>query len=449
MFQTVPAAAKDSARLRGLKRIVSQKTIDRSIGEHLKTRYCKRIDNQQLVWLIVGMGLFPGKKYRQIFRLFAARWMVVPSSATITMARKRLAASVIEQLCSAVITFLASTPQMHPFAFYKGLRLIGVDGTLLDCPDTDANRQAFGRTSNQTSHGAFPKARVVSLCELGTRVLWRSVIGTYHESELKLTLKLLDFLTPAMLLLADRHFGVAPIIYRLLDKRIAFLIRCKKGQIFEVEKVLSDGSYLSTIYLGKNDRRMRRCGKTIRVIRYTHRDPNRPGCGEVHVLLTSLLDAEEHPAVELIELYHVRWEEEIAFSEWKVYLGEGKMLRSQSPAMIRQEIWGKLLSHYVLRTLIFRGAEVAEVEPIRISFTGALDVLKARLPEIKKSRVKTKQWLTNLINEIAEEKLPPRANRINPRKVKKRSQAWPTKRDSDRLPQRPNGRFRDHVQISI
>lgn len=449
MFQTVPAALKDSARLRGLKCVLSQKTIDRSIGEHLKTRYCKRIDNQQLVWLIVGMGLFPRKKYRQIFRLFAAPWLLTPSSTTITMARKRLAASVIEKLCDAVINFLALSPIKHPFAFYKGLRLVGIDGTLLDCPDTDANREAFGRPSNQTSHGAFPKARVVTLCELGTRVLWRSIIGTYHQSEQTLTHSLLKHLTPKMLLLADRHFGVAPIIYPLLQKQVPFLIRCKKGQVFEVEKVLADGSYLSTIYLGKNDRKLRRVGKTIRVIRYTHRDPNRPGCGEVHVLLTSLLDAEKYPAVEQIELYHVRWEEEIAFSEWKVALGETKMLRSQSPAMVRQEIWGKLLSHYILRLLIFRAAEVAEVEPIGISFTGALDVLMARLPDVKKSRVKSKQWLRNLINEIAEEKMPPRTNRINPRKIKKRSKARPTKHDSDRLPPKPSGPFRDHVQISI
>lgn len=449
MFQTVPPAAKESARLRGLKQVLSQETIDRSIGDHLKTRYCKRIDNQQLVWLIVGMGMFPGKQYRQIFRLFAAPWLLVPSSATITMARKRLAASVMEKLCNTVVNLLALSPLKHPFAYYKGLRLMGIDGTLLDCPDTDANREGFGRPSNQTSHGAFPKARVVSLCELGTRVLWRNIIGTYLQSEQKLTLLLLNHLTPAMLLLADRNFGVAPIIYPLLKQRVPFLIRCKKGQIFKVEKVLPDGSYLSTIYLGKNDRLLRRVGQTIRVIRYTHRDPNRPGCGEVHVLLTSLLDADEYPAVELIDLYHVRWEEEIAFSEWKVALGESKMLRSQTPAMVRQEIWGKLLSHYILRTLIFRGAEVAEVEPIGISFTGALDIFMARLPEIKKSRVHTKQWIRNLINEIAEEKLPPRTNRINPRKVKKRSTARPTKHDSDRLPPKPNGPFRDHIQISI
>lgn len=68
----------------------------------------------------------------------------------------------------------------------------------------------------------------------------------------------------------------------------------------------------------------------------------------MHVLLSSLLEAEKYPAVELVDLYHVRWEEEIAFSEWKVARGETKMLRSPSPAMVRQEIWGKLLSHYIL-----------------------------------------------------------------------------------------------------
>lgn len=107
------------------------------------------------------------------------------------------------------------------------------------------------------------------------------------------------------------------------------------------------------------------------------------------------------------------------------------MLRRQSPANACQESWGKLLSHDVLRRLIFRSAGVTEIEPIRISFTGALDVLMASLPEIKKSRIKRKQWLRHLINEIAGENLLPWANRINPRKIKKSSQARLTKRNSD------------------
>jgi hypothetical protein len=449
MCDGTPVPASDSARLQGLKQIVNESLIKRIIGDQLPTRYCKRINNQQLIWLIVGMGLFAGKSYRQIFRLWTTPATTVPIRATLTTARKRVLAGILEQIYLAVVQLLAKSPAEHGFAFYKGLRLMGIDGTLLDCPDTDFNREAFGRTSNQTSHGAFPKVRVVSLCELGTRVLWRSVIGSYRQSEQKLTLPLLSHLDKSMLLLADRHFGVAPIIYPLLHRKAPFLIRVKKGQLFPVEKVLSDGSYLSTIYLGKNDRACKRPGKKVRVIRYTHNDPNRTGCGEVHVLVTSLLDASKYLGAELIELYHVRWEEEIAFSEWKVAMSQGKLLRSQSPEMVRQEIWGMLISHYILRTLIHRSAEEAGVEPMQISFTGALDILQARLPEVKKSRPMKKKWLADVISEIGREQIPPRAQRINPRKLKNRSKAWPTKRDSDRSPPKPSGPFAEYVSISI
>lgn len=449
MCDGTQASVADSARLRALQQIISQSTIDRIYGEHVTQRFCKRITNLQLIWLIVGMGLFSGKSYRQIFRLCMTAETDVPSRATLTMARKRLTANLFELLYHGIVCLLGQSRTKHPFAFYKHLRLMGIDGTLLDCQDTDSNRQEFGRPSNQTSHGAFPQARVLSLCELGTRVLWRSTIGKFLESEQKLTLSLLKFLHRGMLLLADRNFGVAPIIIRLLAKRASILIRVKKSQCFPVRKVLPDGSYLSNIYLGKNDRRAGLPGKKIRVIRYTHHDPARTGCGEVHVLVTSLLDPIKYPASELVELYHVRWEEELAFSEWKVALGGSTVLRSQSPAMVRQEIWGTLISHFIIRTLIFRAAEHASITPLQISFTGALNVLQARLPEAKRSRPLIRKWLASVIHEISLEQLPPRANRINPRKLKKRSTHWPTKKDSDRAPPEPRGPFIEQIVISI
>lgn len=443
------ASDSDSARLRALKQIISEGKIEKVLGTQRKTRFCKCITDQQVIWMIVGMGLFASKSYRQIFRLFSSVESLVPSRSALTMARKRLSAKVLEFLCHCVVELLAESPEKHPNSFYKKLRLIGVDGTLLDVSDTRANRRRFGRPSNQTSPGAFPKARVLSLCELGTRVLWRSVIGSYHASEQTLVLSLIKFLDRSMLLLADRNFGVGPIFYPLLARKVSFLIRAKKSQCFPVEKPLSDGSFLSTVYIGKNDRRARRPGKTIRVIRYTHRDPKRPGCGEVHVLVTSLLDAETYPASELIDLYHVRWEEEIAFSECKVSLGKSKVLRSQRPETVRQEIWGLLISHFIIRKLIFQAAEHAGVAPISISFTGAMDILHARLPEAKRSRPMTRKWLQALIKEISLEQLPPRSNRINPRKVKKRSKDWPTKKDCDRNPPKPSGQFKQFIEVLI
>ncbi|WP_425572403.1 transposase domain-containing protein [Novipirellula caenicola] len=87
---------KDSARLRGLDASSHKRRSSVASATILKLATAN-VDNQQLVWLIVGLGLFPAKQYRQIFRLLAAHWVPVPSSATITMARKRLSASVLEK----------------------------------------------------------------------------------------------------------------------------------------------------------------------------------------------------------------------------------------------------------------------------------------------------------------------------------------------------------------
>jgi hypothetical protein len=405
--------------------------------------------NIDIVWLIVGFGLFSNKSYRSIFRYCHAPDVCVPIRATLTTARKRLSADLLQTLYQGVVTLLAKSKSITPSAFYHGMRLMAIDGTLLDCPDTDANRQEFGRVENQISHGAFPKVRVVSLCEIGTRVLWRSVIGTYRQSEQKLVLPLLEYLSPGMLLLADRHFGIAPIIYPLIRQKTQFLIRVKKSQHFPAQKRLPDGTFLSTIYSHKNDRRSCRPGKTVRVIRYQHVDRNRPHCGEIHVLLTNLLDPITYPALELVDLYHKRWDEEIAFSEWKVLMCAGRVLRSQSPEMVRQEIWGMLIGHFIIRKLIFEAAEIKKVSPSEISFIGAFDILLARLPDAPRAKRTRKRWYKDLLNEIAEEQSPPRANRINPRKLKKRSKAWPTKRDRDRRPPKPNGKFVDCVHLSI
>lgn len=200
------ASDSDSARLRALKQIVSRSKISKLLGAQGQTRFCKRITNLQLVWLIVGMGLFAGKSCRSIFRLFAASEILVPFRATLTMAGKRLSAKFFELLYQTIGHLLAESPEKHSQTFYKNLRLMGIDGTLLDVSDSRDNRRKFGRPSNQSCPCAFPKACVLSLCELGTRVLWRSVSGSYSTSEQKLALSLLKFPDRRMLLLADRNF---------------------------------------------------------------------------------------------------------------------------------------------------------------------------------------------------------------------------------------------------
>lgn len=441
-----------SNRLSGLLEILGRDKVTSFLGEHGTGRFCKRVDNVQLIWVIVGFGLFVRKSYRELFRIINVGSLQLPSRATIAAARKRILPQCLELLHAQVVELLA-TPKRCPSAFYKGLRLIGIDGTLLDCYDSDSNRKCFHRPTNQSGNGAFPKVRMVAIAELGTRVLWRCVIGSFLDCERVLAQQLIKFLKPEHLLLADRHFGVAPIIYKLLSAGIPFLIRTKKSHIFIVEKRLSDGSFLSTIYIGKNDRNCKRPGKTVRVIRYTIDDPVRGDRKNEHVLVTNLLDPKKYPAEELICLYHERWEEEIAFREIKETLHHGEVLRSQSPELVKQELWGMLLAHFVIRKLLYQAAIANAIAPSSVSFKATFEIVQVRLDEApngkRRNARSVRAWFKILIKEISFEVIPYRQPRINPRVVKKRSKSTKTKYDYHRNPRPPNPNFLETIKMSI
>ena len=123
-------------------------------------------------------------------------------------------------------------------------------------------------------------------------------------------------------------------------------------------------------------------GLLVRVIEYTHDDPNRPGAGERHRLITDLTNPEDLPAHEAPLVYHERWEEELAFDEIKTHLsGRAVPIRSKTPAGVVQEIYGLMLAHYVVRRVMHDAAVVARQDPDRLSFIDSLRVLQCQLPE--------------------------------------------------------------------
>jgi len=190
-----------------------------------------------------------------------------------------------------------------------------------------------------------------------------------------------------------------------------------------------------------------RNGIRVRIIEYTLDDPGRPGSGQKHRLLTTLLHARKHPAQRLIELYHERWEEELTIDELKTHQRERPVLRSERPAGVVQEIQGLLLAHYVVRVLMSEAARREEISPRRLSFTGTLKILRSRLPECPKSPQGLQRWYENLLAEIAEEVLPKRRNRINPRVIKRKMSNWRKKRPEHRHSPQPTKSFRESVVI--
>jgi len=434
-------------RIDALKRIVPRAKVKEIIAQSRTCQHpCRRLPSWFMVWFVIALGLFCRDSYRQVFRwLGPYRKQGTPGRSTFCEARHRLGVAVMRRLAEAVITLLGKPAT--PGAFYHGMRLMSIDGFVVDLADTEKNERAFGRPGSGRSPGAFPQARVVSLCESGSHVLWRNLIKPLCRGEIPLARHLLRYLQKDMLLLWDRNFLSYDMVEKVLSQKAQLLARIKKNLVFQPIEHLPDGSYLAKQYRNAKDRRHDQDGILVRIIDYTFDDEHRPGSGEKHRLLTTLLDGEEHPAETLIELYHERWEEELAIDELKTHQRERPVLRSQTPAGVVQEIYGLLIAHYLIRVLMQQAAAEQDVDPQRISFTSTLKILRCRLPECPASDRGRRQWYRRLVSEISEEILPPRRNRINPRVIKKKMSNWEKKKPQHRPYPQPHKEFRDAIVL--
>ncbi len=434
-------------RLTALKRIIPKEKRTAALRRSGRGQtLCPRVGDEFMLLFVVAMGLFASDCYRQIYR-----WLTVfvkggtPGRSTLCEARHRLGVRPLMFLAKQVVELLAG-PQT-PGAFYQGLRLMTIDGFTVNLPDAPANEKRFGRPRNGRSAGAFPQAQVLALMEAGTHVMWRWVIKGCQVDETRMAARLMKHLSAGMLLLWDRGFASFQLVKQVQGRGTELLARWKKDRILVPVKKLCDGSFLASIYRSEKDRKAGKNGILVRIIEYTLEEPGRTGHREKHRLLTTLLDEKLHPAKTLVELYHVRWEEELAIDEVKTHELDRPTLRSQTPAGCVQEIHGLLLAHYVIRTLMFEAARTCAVSPLRLSFTGTLKILRCRLPECPEDDAGRDLWWNRLLAEISEEKIPPRRNRINPRVIRRQQSKWPKKRPQHRHPPQPALPFRDSIKI--
>jgi hypothetical protein len=286
--------------------------------------------------------------------------------------------------------------------------------------------------------GAFPQIRKLSLVELGTHAEIGVVLKAIRCGERTMVEGLLRHLTPEMLLLLDQGFFSEKLWRKLVEKKANVLARVTTQLILRPIQVLPDGSYLAKIYQGDYNRSKDRDGVVVRVIRYTLDDPQRVGHGEEHVLMTTLLDATLYPAMDLIILYHERWEHELTFDEQKTHqdpkrVTKSAQLRSETPMGVIQEIYALSLAHFVIRSLMFEAAATVRLDPDRLSFTGCFQILKCRLPECDaKEPAKFEEWYRGLLWEMQDERTEPRRNRINPRVIKQTTSKWKKKQPEHR-----------------
>ena len=439
-------------RLAVFKRIIPHRKITAALRRSGRGRtWCSRTPDALMVWFVIALGLFCGDCYRQIYR-----WLVpwkkgdVPGRSTLCEARQRLGVAPLVALAQSVVQLLAKPTT--PGCYYQGLRLMTVDGFAVDLPDMPTTDAVFGRPRNGRGVGGFPQAHVVGLMEAGTHVFWKWLIKDCHADETAMVKPLLRHLQPDMLLLWDRGLASFELVRQVVGRGAHLLARWKNNRVLKPIRRLRDGSYLARIYACESDRRADRNGIDVRIIEYLLKDRGgsgrrQAGAGERHRILTTLLDARKYPAVTLVEGYHVRWEEEIAIDELKTHEMERPVLRSQTPAGVVQEIYGLLLAHYVLRTLMFEAAQRVPISPLRMSFTGTLKILRCRLPECPADTKGRHHWWRQLLEELTEEPLPVRRPRINPRVIKRPQSKWPKKRPFHRQTTPPSGHFRRSIII--
>ena len=341
-----------------------------------------------VVYFTLAMCLWADEEYVEVARLLVgglrtmARWRGswrVPTSGAITQARARLGSSALKTLFERVAAPISTEGSAG--SWWRGLRLVAIDGTVLDLPDTVSNEEHFGRAGSGRGEakGAFPQARVVALAECGTHAIIGAEIGPCATGETTLARPLLRLLNEEMLLLVDRGFPGYEFWREAAATRSQLCWRTKSNAVLPVTTALPDGSYLSVLQPPRGNPG---APITVRVIEYTLTHPSRAQDQGPIRLITTLLDPTTAPALELAALYGERWEEENAFDELKTHQrGARRVLRSKSPEMVIQEIYAHLLVYFAITALISRAAEEAELDPDRVSFIASLRVVRRQVTD--------------------------------------------------------------------
>lgn len=340
-----------------------------------------------VVYYVMALALWREAPLEEVLRVVCEglQWLgggeavaVQASKSAISQARTRLGPQVMRCLAQRVLRPLAEPGA--PGAWYRGLRIMALDGSCMDVADEAANAEHFGYPAASRGQSAFPQARVLGLVECGTHVVTAAEVAPYAHSEQAMAAALLPAkLAPDMLVLADRNFYGFKLWRIGCASGAKLAWRVKSNLKLPVEQALDDGSYLSTVF--DSEDRQRSAGQVVRVVEYALQDSATP-TQDSYRLVTNILDPADAPALELAALYHERWEIEGVFDEFKTHLrANSTVLRSKTPDLVQQELWGLLLAHFAIRQLMAQAAWPRGLDPDRLSFTHAVRVIKRKMPQ--------------------------------------------------------------------
>lgn len=338
------------------------------------------------VYYCMALSLYPEAAYEEVFAavvqgLAWSEGAAAPPSVTkssISGLRSRIGSEPLAELMGRCCVPLADE-RIHPAAFYRGLRLVALDGSNFEVPDQADNVRAYGYPGSRTGHAGYPQAQCAVLVECATHAILDANIGAYRDSEWQVCAPLLRSLGPGMLCLADRGFNGFEHWRRARASGAHLLWRCMTKRQLPVKQALADGSYLSVIYPSDAHKRRGEGGAPVRVVEYSL-----AGVADAqprYRLLTSLSDPHQAPALELAALYHQRWQIEAVFDELKTHLRQSRrVFRSKTAELVRQEFYGWVLAHYAVRWLMHEASQRHRLRHDSLSFTRHVHLIRREQP---------------------------------------------------------------------
>lgn len=346
------------------------------------------------------------------------------SDSALSQRRARLPWQVFESLMEQALRPKADR-RRHPEAFYHGLRLCGIDGSLYSVANTPQVKTQMSKARTRRQKAAFAKVGVAVMVELGLHNPIAAAIGPKGESEMALARQLIDQLPEQSLCISDRYYGVPVLLIQWEEMhpegRREFLVRVKSNLQARRLETYADGSALVEIRAGSKKRLVREVVGQVR---------RGSGSWSQVRLWTSLLDWRQHPASELLALYARRWEQESFYKELKVDLRSSPLVQSHTPLTAAQEIAAWLIAYAILVEERMKAAAVGEVAVLRISFLKTLEAVRGLWRVLETGAgIFTAQQVRRLVRrtlrEIAQMALPKRRARSCPRALRQPVSSWP------------------------
>lgn len=381
-------------------------------------RRVRDLPSRVVVYLLLAGCLFAELGYRQVWQRLTAGLdglaVPDPSEAALTKARRRVGSRPLRALFDLLRGPAVTTAAAAGVVRWRGLLVCAIDGTTMTVADSVANLTRYRKQRGGATGGSsYPMLRLVALVACGTRSLIDATFGPAERGETRYAAELVASLRAGMLVLADRNFAAGYLVAAIAEAHADVLVRVKTGRGAPALPVLRrhrDGSYRSTFG-----------GKLVRVIDAQITITTAAGRSSgTYRLVTTLLVPCRYPALELIRLYHQRWEIETVYLELKSSILDGRVLRARTPAGITQEVYALLVTYQTLRTAMTDATNTADIDPDRASFTVALNAARDLLVQAAGVIAGTVIDLAGTIGRLVlDNLLPDRRLRVNARTVKR------------------------------